>query len=100
MHILLHVFNTNLRSYIRIINTKCTEDYKKEFNTIYGLNENINEQLHIFYNYGDMYERIISDLYYKKFKQFKFKSVSRNLYEVTNIIENANILELFKNYMI
>ena len=100
MHILLHVFTFNSKSYIRIINTKFTEDYKNEYKNIYKTEVEA-DLIHIFYNYGDMYDRIISDLNYKKFKQLSFMNISPNLYSVQlhDIKADTNILELFKTYI-
>ena len=98
-HILLHVFSINFKSYIRIINVKTTEEYLNEYNKIY--NNTNKEFIYVFHNQGDIYNRVISDLNYKKFKQFKFANITDTLYEITlnKSDEVINILEIFKNYI-
>lgn len=83
-HIIVHFQIINDKNYIRILTTPKTQDYLKEIKIVYGQQVNLyDEGIHVFYNSGDLYDRLISDLGFKKFKGIeKINKIINGIWEI------------------
>jgi hypothetical protein len=85
-HIIVHFQIINKKNYIRIITTSNTNDYFKEIKTVYNQDISIHDEcISIFYNCGELYDRLINDLNFKKFKDVD---------KVTNIFPTLWLVEI------
>ena len=95
MHIVLHYTQLENKQYIRIVNTSSLDAYTTEYTSIYK-QEIIPSDIHVFHNHGDVYERIVSDMKFKKFKQFKIQKMYSNLLEISDA--STDVLQAFRDF--
>ncbi len=65
--------------YVRVIAVNKSLHFFEELKTVYNITAS-NEDIHMFYNCGDLYERLVNDLQFKRFKNRVFKSVCSGLW--------------------
>lgn len=97
MHIVIHYTELENKQYIRIVNTSSLDAYTTEYTTIYKQEINPSD-IHVFHNHGDVYERIVSDMKFKKFKQFKIQKMYSNLLEISDVAANVLVLQVFRDF--
>lgn len=86
-HIIIHQQSINAKNYIRIVSTTNTQSYFEEIQKAYGVQVE-NTDIAILYNSGDLFERLVHDLHYKKFKGIQTNEICSGLWCVegaTNI---------------
>lgn len=97
-HILVHFQNINGKDYVRIISVSNTDSYIQELKIAYGQDiDKQDDNIHIFYNCGDLYNRLINDLEFKKFKDVQIVSKSKGLWQIKSNI--APWVTFFKTYI-
>lgn len=67
--------------FIRAIVSDTSKKYLEEINKVYSFNETTND-IDIFYNCGNFYERLLNDLSYKKFKNIELKKKCTGLWQI------------------
>lgn len=69
-HIIVHKHDIDGDCYVRIVKTQKTQDYFKELSVVYGMDVSLvyDNNIHVIYNCGDLYERLLTDIKFKKFK--------------------------------
>lgn len=82
-HILVHLQSIADKQYIRLVNVATTKAYFHEFNIVYNNNTetelSVNDPcIRILYNCGDLYERLIHDVKFKKFKDVDIQHVTED----------------------
>lgn len=80
-HIIFHLHNFNDIFYIRAIVCENSSVYLREINKVYSFNETLND-INIFYNCGDLYERLLNDLSYKKFKNMELIKKCTGIWQI------------------
>jgi len=97
-HIIIHFQNIKNENFIRIITVANTDDYFKEIKTVYGQDESVNNEcISLFYNCVELYDRIICDLGFKKFKGIeKIEKILPGLWQVYQS-NDSDIISWFKN---
>lgn len=80
-HIIFHLHNLNDVFYIRSVVCENSKLYLQEINKVYSFNETIND-VDIFYNCGDLYDRLLNDLNYKKFKNIELIKKCKGIWQI------------------
>jgi hypothetical protein len=84
-NIIIHKLCIHENTYIRIVSVKSTHDYFAEISKAYGYNTNVqSKDIAVFYNCGDLYQRLIHDLEYKKFKGVVMTKICPGLWRINN----------------
>lgn len=84
-NIVIHRLNIHEQTYIRIVSVRSTHDYFSEISKAYGYDINVqSKDVAVFYNCGDLYQRLIHDLEYKKFKGTSITKVCQGLWRIDN----------------
>lgn len=79
-HIIIHKHAINEMIYIRIAVAAKTDDYFKELKIAYDQDaSSTDDNVHVIYNCGDMYERLLHDIKYKKFKDVELEYVCNDM---------------------
>jgi hypothetical protein len=84
-NIIVHKIGIHKDTYIRIVSVKSTHDYFAEISKAYGYNTNVqSKDIAVFYNCGDLYQRLIHDLEYKKFKGVVMTKICPGLWRIND----------------
>lgn len=97
-HIIIHFQIINGKNYIRIITVLNTDDYIQEIKTVYDQNISINDgSISVFYNCGELYDRLISDLGFKKFNGVS--KITKILNGLWQIDQNEGTIDIMGWYI-
>ncbi len=88
-HILIFFQEISGEDYIRVITVDNSRKFYEELLTVYNISTSISDDnLNIIFNCGDLYERLVNDLKFKKFKNQQFKHVHAGLWLLGKHDEN------------
>jgi hypothetical protein len=97
-HIIIHFQIINGKNYLRIITVSNTDDYIQEIKTVYDQNISIHDgSISAFYNCGELYDRLISDLGFKKFKGVN--KITKILNGLWQIDQNEGTIDIMGWYI-
>lgn len=83
--IIIHKQCIHEQTYIRIVSVRSTHEYFSEISKAYGYDINVqSKDIAVFYNCGDLYQRLIHDLEYKKFKGIVMTKICQGLWRVNH----------------
>lgn len=82
-HIVVYFQTISGIDHVRVIPISHLQNFFNELETIYNIKQSISdENIFIFYNCGDLYERLVNDLKFKKFKNTLFKEVCSSIWSL------------------
>jgi hypothetical protein len=88
-HIIIHKQIIDDKHFIRIIATDNTDKYHNEIKKTYNCEI---DYIYKLYNCADLYERLVNDLNYKKFKGIKITDISSGLWQIDQYYNNDSYL--------
>ena len=97
MHLIVHNQTIGSKKYIRILALNKVESYRKELALAYDACDDTN--IRIFYNCGDMCQRLISDLGYKKFKGTTLKETCAGLWCIETCTKDEWFTQIYVEWI-
>jgi len=116
-HVIVHLHIIDNLYYIKIINVNNINNYLYEFIKLYNIDnfseknnyhifENIeyyknfinNNHIKIFYNCGNILDRLTHDLNFKKFKNIELNNLNSNIWKINSKIKSDNIHNFIVNW--
>lgn len=99
-HIIIHKNYIGLESYIRIVSVPKVSVYFDELEKAYGITvEKDENNLRVFYNHSEFYDRLLHDLKFKRFKNTVMYEKCQGLWKIETKVDNIEWWTMFISWI-